>query len=77
MKVFYSYQQVREAVKVIKEIMKTYHSLPDVLVKSYKEALANGYKGVVIKFYETLQKECPEALPYFGDVESERYKEGK
>jgi len=77
MKIFYSYSQVEEAVSVIKMLFYTYGELPDVLVKSYQSALANGYKGAVVKFYEVLSKECPEALVYFKKVESERYKEEK
>lgn len=68
MKVFYSYEQVKEAVRVIKLLMETNGSLPDVLVESYRGALAGGYRGVVIKFYELLANECPEALKYFSDV---------
>lgn len=71
MKVFYGYAQVERAVKTIKALMEKEGKLPDVLVQDYRKALANGYSGVVVRFYELLTQECPEALHYFIDVKKE------
>lgn len=76
MKLFYAYPQVKEAVETIKTLMKTEGKLPDVLVEHYRMAIAYGYRGAVIRFYELLAKECPEALHYFADVKKEEMREG-
>ena len=54
-----------EAARTIKTIYETTGTVPDDLLKAYKQMLRRNKPGVVQSFYATLATECPDALVFF------------
>ncbi len=67
--------EVDRAVAAIKQIMERTDKLPPVLIAAYKEALSKAPNWIVRRFYEGLAAQCPEALPYFIDVDKKKAEE--
>ena len=75
MKIWYNYDSVKHAVDTITYFHKAHKKVPEILTTAYRETLKRTSKGLVIRFYELLVKQCPEELKFYIDVIEEK-KEG-
>ncbi len=67
--------EVDRAVAAIKQIIERTEKLPPVLVAAYRETLSTAPSWIVRRFYEGIAAQCPEALPYFIDVNTKKAEE--
>lgn len=72
---FTTMSEVDRAVAAIKQIMERTDKLPPVLVAAYRETLATAPSDIVRRFFEGLAAQCPEALPYFIDIDKRKAQE--
>ncbi len=64
--------EVDRTVAAIKQIMERTKKLPPVLVAAYTETLELATSTVVRRFFEGLASQCPDALEYFIDVDTQK-----
>ncbi len=67
-----SMAEVDRAVAAIKQIKERTTKLPPVLVEAYKETLQSASSAIVRRFFEGLASQCPDALEYFRDVDTQK-----
>ena len=64
--------EVDRTVAAIKQIMERTKKLPPVLIAAYSETLELATSAVVRRFFEGLASQCPDALEYFIDVDTQK-----
>jgi hypothetical protein len=64
--------EVDRTVAAIKQIMERTKKLPPVLIAAYSETLELAASAVVRRFFEGLATQCPDALEYFIDVDTQK-----
>jgi hypothetical protein len=69
---FSTMAEVDRAVAAIKQIVGRTKKLPPVLIAAYSETLESASSAVVRRFFEGLANQCPEALEYFIDVDTQK-----
>jgi hypothetical protein len=70
-KVWTGYKDIDEIVGTIKRIYREAGELPEILVSSIRKSLKSSTYGMIQRFYNRLNHECPEALKYFYNEKGE------
>lgn len=68
MKIWSGYPDVDRAVETIKILWNESpepKELPELYVQALKETMKNSSKGLQLRFFDGLSRECPQALKYF------------
>ncbi|MGZ4885786.1 MAG: hypothetical protein ACXVI7_10285 [Halobacteriota archaeon] len=69
---FSTMEEVDHSVATIKQIIERTKKLPPVLVAAYSTTLESASSAVVRRFFEGLANQCPDALEYFIDVDTQK-----
>ncbi len=67
MRVLGSLKEAEETAKTVAISVKTTGTIPEPLLKSLQKSLKRASPGIVLRFFNTLAQENPEALKFFTD----------